>query len=540
MSSRIYSKLSKGMILLVLLSSCVPANSTEAPSPDKTILATKEPVTPTAPTSNPTELPAAIPQSTLPPITYGPNQADFPADVNPLTGLPAADPSLLEQPALLVSITHFPPEVRPQGGMAFAPWVFEYLIATGTTRFAAVFHGQFPYPEAPLTGDCEVRMESFEQTGILLGNRAWLDKNADGVQSPEEQGVGGVCVNLYDADGELIQETSTDSNGYYGFNVEAGEYSIEFVKPEGFEFTEPNIGYEETDSDAEQATGRTDTVQVDSDVRLWDAGLIPLIEPDPAEIPPAQIGPVRSARLIHIHLQNFLQESCLIYAGATEEIEGKIPGCATVFKRGDGGMGAMLDISRMKAISEDNYRKEGSDFNYAHNLFAAEVPIGGKPAMQVDMFFSQLNQSKWVYDPTYQGWLRYVDNTSELTEFHVDTDRLSGRQIYFENLIVLFVEHEVLAPAIIDMYLQQGEEGNGFAFRDGQMFGIEWSTRAGKYEQETGFRLPIAFLEKNGDPFPLRPGRSWIVIATPFSDYSQNEPGKWNFRIYAPPGAGIY
>lgn len=540
MSSRIYSKLSKGMILLVLLSSCVPANSTEAPSPDKTILATKEPVTPTAPTSNPTELPAAIPQSTLPPITYGPNQADFPADVNPLTGLPAADPSLLEQPALLVSITHFPPEVRPQGGMSFAPWVFEYLIATGTTRFAAVFHGQFPYPEAPLTGDCEVRMESFEQTGILLGNRAWLDKNADGVQSPEEQGVGGVCVNLYDADGELIQETSTDSNGYYGFNVEAGEYSIEFVKPEGFEFTEPNIGYEETDSDAEQATGRTDTVQVDSDVRLWDAGLIPLIEPDPAEIPPAQIGPVRSARLIHIHLQNFLQESCLIYAGATEEIEGKIPGCATVFKRGDGGMGAMLDISRMKAISEDNYRKEGSDFNYAHNLFAAEVPIGGKPAMQVDMFFSQLNQSKWVYDPTYQGWLRYVDNTSELTEFHVDTDRLSGRQIYFENLIVLFVEHEVLAPAIIDMYLQQGEEGNGFAFRDGQMFGIEWSTRAGKYEQETGFRLPIAFLEKNGDPFPLRPGRSWIVIATPFSDYSQNEPGKWNFRIYAPPGAGIY
>ncbi|MGB7874115.1 MAG: SdrD B-like domain-containing protein, partial [Anaerolineales bacterium] len=342
------------------------------------------------------------------------------------------------------------------------------------------------------------------------------------------------------ADGELIQETSTDSNGYYGFNVEAGEYSIEFVKPEGFEFTEPNIGYEETDSDAEQATGRTDTVQVDSDVRLWDAGLIPLIEPDPAEIPPAQIGPVRSARLIHIHLQNFLQESCLIYAGATEEIEGKIPGCATVFKRGDGGMGAMLDISRMKAISEDNYRKEGSDFNYAHNLFAAEVPIGGKPAMQVDMFFSQLNQSKWVYDPTYQGWLRYVDNTSELTDFHVDTDRLSGRQIYFENLIVLFVEHEVLAPAIIDMYLQQGEEGNGFAFRDGQMFGIEWSTRAGKYEQETGFRLPIAFREKNGDPFPLRPGRSWIVIATPFSDYSQNEPGKWNFRIYAPPGAGIY
>jgi hypothetical protein len=506
----------------------------------QTVIVTAEPTGPIAPISEATQPPTPVPQPTLSPATYGPDQADFPEDVNPLTGLQVADPSLLKQPALIVSITHFPPEARPQGGLSFAPWVFEYLIATGTTRFAAIFHGQFPYPEAPLTGECEVRMEPFEQTSILLGNRVWLDKNADGVQSPEEQGVGGVCVNLYNADGELIQETSTDSNGYYAFNVEPGTYSLEFVKPKGMEFTESNVRYEETDSDARQATGRTDAIQVDADIRHWDAGLIPLVEPDPADIPPAEVGPVRSARLIHIHMQKFLQESCLIYAGATEEIEQDIPACATVFKRGDGGVGAMLDISRMEAISDENFRREGSDFNYANNLFAEEAPSGGQSASQVDMFFSQLNQSKWIYDPTYQGWLRYVDNTSEQTEFHIDTDRLSERQVYFDNLIVLFVEHEVLAPQIIDMYLQQGEEGDGFVFRDGQMYDIEWSTRAEEYERETGLRRPIAFLDKNGEPFPLRPGRSWIVVATPFSEYFQNEPGKWNFRIYAPPGAGIY
>jgi len=540
MPIRIRSNFLTGMILLVSMSSCLPANNTQQGPVEKIVVVTSEANEPPAPISEPTKLPTAVPQPMLPPAAYGPDQADFPADVNPFTGLPVADPPLLEQPALLVSITHFPPEVRPQGGLSFAPWVFEYLIATGTTRFAAVFHGQFPYPEAPLTGDCEVRMEPFEQTGILLGNHVWLDKNADGVQSPEEPGVGGVCVNLFDENGELIQETSTDTNGYYGFNVEAGTYSIEFVKPEGTEFTGPNVGYEETDSDAGQATGRTDAFRVDADVRLWDAGLVPLIEPDPAEVPPAEVGPVRSARLIHVHLQNFLQESCLIYAGATEEIEANIPGCATVFKRGDGGMGAMLEIPRMVAISEDNFRKEGNDFNYANNLFAEQVPSGGKPAPQVDLFFSQLNQSRWVYDPAYQGWLRYVDNTSEQSEFHVDTDRLSGRQVYFENLIVLFVEHEVLAPAIMDMHLGQGEEEKGIVLRDGQMYEIKWSTRAGEYEQETGLRRPIAFLDKNGAPFPLRPGRSWIVIATPFSDYFQNETGSWTFRIYAPPGAGIY
>ena len=540
MPNRLRSYLLIGIILLVLLSSCVPTNSTKTPVFEKSAVATELPTKLSAPISKAIEPSTPVPQPTLPPISYGPDQADFPDDVNPLTGLQVADPSLLEQPALLVSITHFPPEARPQGGLSFAPWVFEYLIATGTTRFAAVFHGQFPYAEAPLTGDCEVRMEPFVQTDILLGNRVWLDKNGDGVQSPEEQGVGGVCVNLYDANGKLVQTTSTDTNGYYGFNVEAGTYTIEFVKPQGWNFTLPNIGYEETDSDAGQATGRTEAIQVDSDVRLLDAGLVPLIEPDPADIPPAEIGPVRSARLIHIHLQKFLQESCLIYAGATEEIEGKIPGCATVFKRGDGGVGAMLDIPRMKAISEDNYRKEGSNFNYASNLFTEDVPTGGQPATQVDMFFAQLNQSKWVYDPTYQGWLRYVDNTSEQTKFHVDTDRLSGRQVYFDNLIVLFVEHEVLAPRIIDMYLQQGEQENGFVFRDGKMYEIKWSTRAGEYEQETGLRRPIAFLDKNGDPFPLHPGRSWIVIATPYSDYFQNDPGHWKFHIYSPPGAGLY
>jgi len=532
------------MIGFLLVSACGPIISninmtgTEAPAIQEPVENTNlsQEIIPTA-TFTPTPKP---PQEIAPPASFGPNQDDFLEGVNPLTGLQIAEPDLLKQPALLISITHFPLEVRPQGGLSFAAWVFEYLIAIGTTRFAAVFHGDRPYPEAPLTGDCEVRTEPLVQDGILLGNRVWLDQNGDGIQSPAEPGVGGVCINLISDNGELLQQTTSDSNGFYGFNVETGKYTIEFVKPEDWEFTEPDLGWENTDSDAEQATGRTETVTVDSDDRLWDAGLLIPSEPNTADIPLAEVGPVRSARLIHIYLQNFLQDSCLIYAGATSEIRNKIPECASVFKKGDGGMGAMLAIERMIAISEDNGRKKGSVFNYANNLFSEEVPPGGTSATEAHMFFSQLNQSKWVYDPTFQGWLRYVDNISEQTEFHVDTDRLTGRQIFFENLIVLFVDHEVIAPLIIDMYLQQGEKWKGLAFRDGQMYDIQWSTRSGDYEKRTGFRRPIAILDSAGDPFPLRPGRSWIIIATPYSQYSQFDAGKWYFRIYAPPGAGLY
>jgi len=283
-----------------------------------------------------------------------------------------------------------------------------------------------------------------------------------------------------------------------------------------------------------------DAIHVEADVRHWDAGLIPLVEPDPADLPPAEVGPVRSARLIHIHLQKMFQDSCLVFAGSTKEIKDQIPACAQVFRDGDGGNGSMMDIPRMTALTERMGRMKGNNYNFANNLFEEEIPAGGSPAKQVDMFFGQFDQSRWAYDPAYQGWLRYVDNASEQTEFHVDVDRLSGRQIFFDNVIVLFVEHELEAPLIIEMHLEQGENGPGFAFRDRQMYEIQWSTRSGDYEKRTGFRRPIAFLDQDGNPFPLRPGRTWIVIATPYSDHSQTAPGQWRFRIYEPPGTGVY
>jgi len=264
MFKRIHIYTFTGVLALVFLIGCLPTVNTQAPPTDNPVLATEPPATASF---TPKPSPTPVLQPTLPPASYGPDQDDFPQDINPLTGLQVANPDLLNLPALIMSITHFPPQVRPQAGLSFAPWVFEYLIATGTTRFAAIFHGQNPYPETPLTGGCNVRMEPFVQKGILLGNRVWADSNADGTQSPEEQGVGGVCGNLYDENGDLLQQTSTDSNGYYGFNVEAGTYSIEFVKPRGWDFTKLNVGYEETDSDVSQDSGRTDAIHVGCDPR---------------------------------------------------------------------------------------------------------------------------------------------------------------------------------------------------------------------------------------------------------------------------------
>lgn len=62
-------------------------------------------------------------------------------NTNPLTGLTAADPELLERRPIAVKITQFPRLVRPQSGLSLADVVYEYYIESGVTRFIAIFYG---------------------------------------------------------------------------------------------------------------------------------------------------------------------------------------------------------------------------------------------------------------------------------------------------------------------------------------------------------------------------------------------------------------
>lgn len=69
---------------------------------------------------------------------------DYPADVNPLTGLQVADLSVLERPPVVVKISNAPPLVRPQSGIGQADLVFEHYAEGGLTRFSAIFYSQMP------------------------------------------------------------------------------------------------------------------------------------------------------------------------------------------------------------------------------------------------------------------------------------------------------------------------------------------------------------------------------------------------------------
>lgn len=526
-------------IIIVILVGCNPSPAPTVFAPIKnntiptSIIDTASPPTP-QPQHTSTPQPIPIPTS------LGPD--NFPEGYNPLTGLRVADPSLLDIPALLISISHFPPEARPQAGFSFAPFVYEYFITEGSTRHLAVFYGEGPEPEIPIHGDCEVRSEPFTQTNNILGNRVWYDANSNGMQDPDEKGISGICVNLYDSENELLQQTTTDSNGYYAFNVEAGEYVIEFVKPPWLEFTQKNVGTEDQDSDVDQGTGRTDAWRVTSSVRLVDLGLIPSPNSSPtpddsAPLPAPEVGPVRSGRLVYRFFGNFYQYSCLIYASADPDVLSQIPGCATVPHTAAGG-GAMLPLESMNRIAEENSVGH-TNFNYTSNLFSEEPPPGGKPASELYEYWAYLNQSKWTYDAASQAWWRYADESNEATAgiLNPQVDRLTNRQLMAENIIVMFAEHTVIMPTIVDIDLKIGDIGKAYLFRDGQVFDIRWSTRASEYEQTTGKRRPMQFINLDGTPAQLKPGHTWVIIFTLQSYLEDKSDGIWRARFIAPEGA---
>lgn len=76
------------------------------------------------------------------PNALGPEH--YPLNVNPLTGLPVTDSSVLERRPLAIKISNAPRIVRPQAGLAQADLVYEHYVEGYLTRFTAIFYSQTP------------------------------------------------------------------------------------------------------------------------------------------------------------------------------------------------------------------------------------------------------------------------------------------------------------------------------------------------------------------------------------------------------------
>jgi protocatechuate 3,4-dioxygenase beta subunit len=121
----------------------------------------------------------------------------------------------------------------------------------------------------------------------IIGGWVWEDTNGNGyayysdpTAPPDtgEVGMGGVTVRLK-AGSSVAATTTTAVTGFYYFGgLDPGSYRVEFVAPEGREFTRRNaIANDCCDSDASPRTGLTAPLDLDSDEIRRDvsAGLLP-------------------------------------------------------------------------------------------------------------------------------------------------------------------------------------------------------------------------------------------------------------------------
>ena len=100
-----------------------------------------------------------------------------------------------------------------------------------------------------------------------IGDKVWLDKNANGIQDAGEAGVEGVTVKLLDKEGNPVKDFNgnpvedqvTDKNGNYKFeNLAAGDYIVEIVPNKGQKLTTKGDGTNvEVDSDFDSKTNKT-------------------------------------------------------------------------------------------------------------------------------------------------------------------------------------------------------------------------------------------------------------------------------------------
>ncbi|OBR63517.1 hypothetical protein A7K91_06060 [Paenibacillus oryzae] len=127
----------------------------------------------------------------------------------------------------------------------------------------------------------EVTAENVIGSG-RIGDYVWWDKNRNGLQDADEDGVAGITVKLFkDGDPDTaIATTTTDNDGKYLFDdLEPGDYYVQFQWPQDYELTKNVSGSPGTDSNPLDSNRKTDKITIDrsnnfEDLTI-DLGLVP-------------------------------------------------------------------------------------------------------------------------------------------------------------------------------------------------------------------------------------------------------------------------
>jgi hypothetical protein len=253
------------------------------------------------------------------------------------------------------------------------------------------------------------------------------------------------------------------------------------------------------------------------------------------------IGPVRSGRLVDIQLAN-LYQGILGFGSADGDTRSAIFG--NLGRRAIANLEAPCpafcgdDTHSIIGVFADSaeiskwygqHAKDNHRYDLSGMSFSNQAEPSNDPASQVNIRFNFYNRTEWVYDPASGNYMRWMNNEL-LTDTIImvpSTERSTGQQLAFSNIIILFAKYDEIAPSKHDVELWGNISGErAIFFRNGQMIEGEWKV--------TKRSTPIQFFNAQGDPMTLAPGNSWIVLTGLNSSFSEISPGEWDLFFALP------
>ncbi len=223
------------------------------------------------------------------------------------------------------------------------------------------------------------------------------------------------------------------------------------------------------------------------------------------------IGPIRSGRLPYEHLRSFYN-GFLVMASAWKGVASNLGQASNIFgSDSDDINSAMIGVDKLEAIAKAN-QKELGDAALSGLVFDPVAPAGGSAGQTFWFIYNAIDMVKWQFDEESGSYNRFQDRADGVT-FDMATDRLNGDPLTYENVILLFANHRYCTQTAFDVDLMYVNRAPAILFRDGKMYPIYWTTKNGEYERTTGKLRPIRFIDEKGDPFPLKPGQTWVHLA---------------------------
>lgn len=232
----------------------------------------------------------------------------------------------------------------------------------------------------------------------------------------------------------------------------------------------------------------------------------------------AEIGPIRSARLIDLELVPMFG-AIFAHVGGSQPVRAMI--AASDIAEGDfddyGRAPIFREITaRKRPFNRYTSSREMYDLARQENLitgapvpafrFASAIPPGGSAAASVIVpYRKNVSDAVFTYDDAQALYLRSTGTTPQ-------RDAASNQPLTAANVLILYTPHETtdivedsLGSRSIKITLTGA--GKGILVRDGQEFNVTWS--------RSDSRTLWQFTGANGSPIALKPGKTWIEIVPP-------------------------